>query len=265
MEFVATHRPSGQEIAVEAKNRHRTGVLNEEGEPDEDDPLRGDARAVRRLFMSAIEKAPEGMPFMIFIDINAPLEPDAEGLDKEWVQDIRKWMDRFPAPTAEQPEAYNALYVTNFSPHYQGDDLARGGEWLAVRPLFTLNPTAFDLTGMLDHALNNCLKLRPDRARLGEPLQAAKLALRSLARRIRDLDHEIAELDTQLEQLVPVAAPRTIRLLGVGVVHASQLLVTAGQNIDRLRSETAFAKICAAAGSRERRAVPLAPEIARHT
>jgi len=92
-----------------------------------------------------------------------------------------------------------------------------------------------------------CLKLRPDRARLGEPLQAAKLALRSLARRIRDLDHEIAELDTQLEQLVQVAAPRTIRLLGVGVVHASQLLVTAGQNIDRLRSETAFAKICAAA------------------
>ncbi len=30
-------------------------------------------------------------------------------------------------------------------------------------------------------------------------------------------------------------------------MHTSQLLITAGQNIDRLRSEAAFARICAAA------------------
>ena len=92
-----------------------------------------------------------------------------------------------------------------------------------------------------------CLKLRPDLTRLREPAQAAKLALRSLARRIRDLDLEIKELDRQLDQLTRTAAPRTTRLLGVGTVHTSQLLVTAGQNIDRLRGEAAFARICAAA------------------
>jgi len=92
-----------------------------------------------------------------------------------------------------------------------------------------------------------CLKLRPDLTRLREPAQAAKLALRSLARRIRDLDLEINELDRQLDQLTRTAAPRTTRLLGVGTVHTSQLLVTAGQNIDRLRGEAAFARICAAA------------------
>src|SRR5205823_3617603 len=43
-----------------------------------------------------------------------------------------------------------------------------------------------------------CLALRPDTTRLHEPLQAAKLALRSLARRIRALNREIAELDQQL-------------------------------------------------------------------
>src|SRR5438876_4345196 len=47
-----------------------------------------------------------------------------------------------------------------------------------------------------------CLHLRPDHDRLQEPLQAAKLALRSLARRARDLDRELGELDRQLEQLV---------------------------------------------------------------
>jgi transposase len=92
-----------------------------------------------------------------------------------------------------------------------------------------------------------CRKLRPDLARLGEPAQAAKLALRSLARRVRDLDLEITELERQLERLTRIAAPRTTRLLGVGAVHTSQLLITAGHNIDRLRSEAAFAKICAAA------------------
>lgn len=92
-----------------------------------------------------------------------------------------------------------------------------------------------------------CLQLRPDSTRLHEPLQAAKLALRSLARRVRHLDHEIAELDRQLDQLVQAAAPRTVQLLGVGTQNASQLLITAGQNIDRLHGEAAFAKICGAA------------------
>jgi transposase len=92
-----------------------------------------------------------------------------------------------------------------------------------------------------------CLQLRPDSDRLHEPLQAAKLALRSLARRIRDLNREILELDTQLEQLVATAAPRTVALFGVGTQCASQLLISAGQNIERLHSEAAFAKLCAAA------------------
>ncbi len=92
-----------------------------------------------------------------------------------------------------------------------------------------------------------CLELRPDRKRAHEPLQAAKLALRSLARRIRNLDNEIQELDRQLEQLVSTAAPRTLSLLGIGTHNAGQLLVSAGQNIERLHSEAAFAKLCAAA------------------
>lgn len=92
-----------------------------------------------------------------------------------------------------------------------------------------------------------CRRLRADIARVHEPEQAAKLALSSLARRIGELDREINHLDGQLEQLVRIAAPRTTQLFGVGTQGASQLLIAAGQNIERFRSEAAFAKICGAA------------------
>jgi len=89
-----------------------------------------------------------------------------------------------------------------------------------------------------------CRKLRPSVNAIHEPGQAAKLALRSLARRIDTLDTEIAELDEQLRALVARAAPRTTQLLGISTGHAGQLLVTAGQNIQRLHSEAAFAALC---------------------
>lgn len=79
-----------------------------------------------------------------------------------------------------------------------------------------------------------------------EPAQAAKLALRSLARRVDELDHEIAALDEQLIPLVATAAPRTTQLIAISTGHAGQLLVTAGQNIERLRSDGSFAALCGA-------------------
>lgn len=91
-----------------------------------------------------------------------------------------------------------------------------------------------------------CRKLRPALSDLDQPTHAAKLALRSLARRIEQLDREIAELDEQLKALVARAAPRTTRLLGISTGHAGQLLVTAGQNIERLHGEGAFAALCGA-------------------
>lgn len=47
-----------------------------------------------------------------------------------------------------------------------------------------------------------CRRLRPDMHKLSQPAHAAKLALRTLACRIGDLDTEVAALDEQLEQLV---------------------------------------------------------------
>ena len=90
---------------------------------------------------------------------------------------------------------------------------------------------------------DNALRLRPDPARLADPAQAAKTALRSLARRIRALDEQISDLDTDLAALVTTTAPHLLERPYVGINAAAQLLVTAGQNIDRLHSEAAFARL----------------------
>jgi transposase len=91
-----------------------------------------------------------------------------------------------------------------------------------------------------------CARLRPDQARLHEPVHAARAALRSLARRVIDLDAEINALGRQLKQLVATAAPATTARVAVSTGHAGTLLVTAGQNIERLKSEASFAALCGA-------------------
>ena len=82
---------------------------------------------------------------------------------------------------------------------------------------------------------------------LGTPLAAAKLALKGLAIRYRQLSAEIDALDMHLEQLVSTVAPQLLAVKGVGTDIAGALLVAAGDNLERLRSEAAFASLCGVA------------------
>jgi hypothetical protein len=95
--------------------------------------------------------------------------------------------------------------------------------------------------------VERCAGFRVGHARLEDPMTATKAALRVLARRIRTLNEEVAAADRQLRPLTERTAPRTTQLLGIGPEIAGQLLVTAGDNPERLRSEAAFAHLCAAA------------------
>ncbi len=92
-----------------------------------------------------------------------------------------------------------------------------------------------------------CLHLRPDTADLADPTQAAKLSLRSIATRARALDLEAKALKHQLDALTARAAPATSAIFGLGPDTVSALLVTIGDNPDRLRSEAAFARLCGVA------------------
>ncbi|WP_432873078.1 IS110 family transposase [Microbispora rosea] len=92
-----------------------------------------------------------------------------------------------------------------------------------------------------------CAGLCPDPHAAAAPATAAQIALRSLARRHQQLSAEIADLDELLQPLVAAINPRLVAAHGVGTDVAGQLLVTAGENHDRLRSEAAFAMLCGAA------------------
>lgn len=82
---------------------------------------------------------------------------------------------------------------------------------------------------------------------LTDPYQAAKHTLRSLARRYRYLTDELADLDTQIEELTHIAAPQELmQQVGVGPQTGSDLLITAGSNPHRLKSEGSFAALCGA-------------------
>ena len=95
--------------------------------------------------------------------------------------------------------------------------------------------------------ITTCANLRPDRADAATPATATRIALRSLARRHQQLTTEIADLDELLEPLVAAINPGLLAANGVGADVAGQLLVTAGENHDRLTSEAAFAMLCGAA------------------
>jgi transposase len=73
---------------------------------------------------------------------------------------------------------------------------------------------------------------------------ATRFALRSVARRHQTLSEEITELDAQLKRLVAEVGPRLISLPAIGTHHAATLLVVAGDNPQRLRSEASFASLC---------------------
>jgi transposase len=76
---------------------------------------------------------------------------------------------------------------------------------------------------------------------------ATKIAMRTLGRRVLALDADNDELDALLAGLVHTTAPDLLGVHGVGVDTAAILLVAAGDNADRIRSEAAWAHLCGVA------------------
>ena len=123
---------------------------------------------------------------------------------------------------------------------------ARTAAQTQIKSLLVTAPTLVRerFRGLTDKKLLPALSaLRPSRS--GDEQAAAMLtALRSLARRHAYLSEEIADLDQLLNVLVSEVSPALRAAKGVGTVTAAQLLVTAGDNPERLRSEASFAALC---------------------
>ena len=147
-----------------------------------------------------------------------------------------------------------------------GTPKSRSGRIEAIRALRVARRSAVKARSQAAHQLHCLVSTAPDvlrdelrTLRLGElvetaarfrpgdradPVQATKAALRSIARRYQQLGAEIGDLDAVLDPLVAETAPNLVALNGVGTDVAGQLLVTAGDNPDRLRSDAAFSHLC---------------------
>jgi transposase len=78
-------------------------------------------------------------------------------------------------------------------------------------------------------------------------LAATKRTLRLLARRIQHLTAEIEDLQAQIHQVVTDHRPELLDRYGIGPDTAATLLITVGDNPDRIQSEAAFASLCGVA------------------
>ncbi|MCX4428754.1 IS110 family transposase [Streptomyces mirabilis] len=95
-----------------------------------------------------------------------------------------------------------------------------------------------------DKRVSTLARLRP----ATDPAHAPLLtALRTLAKRVQNLTEEHTTLTVELDQLVTILNPGLRAAYGVGPDTAGQLLITAGANPARLRTEASFAALCGAA------------------
>ena len=125
---------------------------------------------------------------------------------------------------------------------------ARNGRTQALNQIRGLVSTApepirAELRGLnVFHLLGRASAYRPGAKR--DIVSLTKFSLRMLARRALPLQEEISEIDAILKPFVKETAPELVATLGIGTDAASTLLVAAGDNPGRPRSEAAFAHLC---------------------
>jgi len=97
-------------------------------------------------------------------------------------------------------------------------------------------------TGLVTEAAN----MRPRKG--SDPVTyTTNTVIRDLARRIQSLTAEMRNIDRTLVELLEQAAPSLLALYGLGPDTAATLLVTAGDNPDRLHTERGWARLCGVA------------------
>lgn len=141
-EFTATHRSTGQKVSVEAKSRHRPGVLGQPG------TVEADGRhnlKVEHLLSDAIRKNAQH-PLVVFLDLNLPWNSADRLLGMLPPRPphplIHNTLNRIRNRSGGK-DPINVLVVTNHPEHYSADEeLAPSPQLLSLQSQVPLNPAA---------------------------------------------------------------------------------------------------------------------------
>ena len=170
---------------------------------------------------------------------------------------------------SDQIDAYAAAHTALASVHTTTPKTTTGGVE-AIRVMFTARRSAVKARSETITQIKSLLVTAPDaireqyrrlstaklisklagaRARHSDDQVAActRVALKRLATRYQQLAAEIACHDADLEMLVTATNPAMLQTHGIATITAAQLLITAGDNPERIHSEAAFAMLCGTA------------------
>lgn len=103
-----------------------------------------------------------------------------------------------------------------------------------------------ELEPLTDHKLIQACAQLPAPWAPTDPDAAMRHVLAALARRWLQLHEEVKQHSWHLKKQTRAVAPQLVQAVGVGLDIAAEMLITAGDNGDRVRSEAAFAKMCGA-------------------
>jgi hypothetical protein len=138
-------------IGVEAKSRHRAGVLHQPGTLDSE--AKPAPAKIKDLYEQALGQNPGGIPFLVFVDVNLPLSPGTAPLDKNWVKEAKECFDnRRQEGNLTDPDT--GLVLTNFGWHYFRDCGSPPGEFVVVRAMHPQYPIREETWSLLGRALN---------------------------------------------------------------------------------------------------------------
>jgi uncharacterized protein YchJ len=126
VEFMAVHKSTGQHVLVEAKSRHRPGVIGQPGAKQTSPDFR-----FRKLINAAVEKEPKN-PLALFVDTNLPPVRAQRFYTPESMNPITP--SKAIAALLERirrdyhgVDPYNLLVMSNHPQHYGEDDTVAPG------------------------------------------------------------------------------------------------------------------------------------------
>ncbi|MEK0336510.1 MAG: hypothetical protein QQN41_03635 [Nitrosopumilus sp.] len=118
VEFIAAHKETGQRIAVEAKSKHRRGVLGVEGEKIPEEKIR--LGSIIKLINQAVSKEPS-FPLVVFVDVNLPPSYVNQVLDKYFIKKFPKLFKNV-IKSDNGKDLFNLIILSNHPHHYGRDD-----------------------------------------------------------------------------------------------------------------------------------------------